>query len=75
MPRYFAVDTENNNEVLYIGAKDKDTGEWTECNEELLQRVRESAHERVSRRINELLSNDPTVPVVLLDEKAQTQPA
>ena len=68
MPRFFAVDTKNNNAVSYIGSIDKDTGEWIDRNDELLQRVKESAHERQTRRANEILNQDPTIPFVFLDD-------
>ena len=70
MPRFFAIDTSNNNEVLYIGAVDKNTNEWTECNEELLKRVNRSILEKAGRKVNEILSVDPTVPFVYKDETA-----
>ncbi len=72
MPRFFAVDTKNNNEVLYIGAIDKNTREWTECNEELLERVNESIHERLTQKVNEILNNDPTVPFVMYDAQEKS---
>lgn len=62
MPRFFAIDTSNNNEMLYIGAVDKNTNEWTECNEELLKRVNRSILEKAGRKVNEILNRDPTVP-------------
>lgn len=74
MPRFFAVDTNNHNEVLYFGAVDKDTGEWTERNDELLERVRQSIHERVTQKTNELLNLDPTIPVVLVGPDEQAVP-
>ena len=73
MPRFFAVDTKNNKAVSYIGAIDKDTGEWIDRNDELLQRVNESAHERLTRRVNEILNHDPTVPFELFDEAQQAE--
>lgn len=72
MPRFFAVDTRNDNQISYIGAVDKDTNEWIERNEELLERVRKSAHERLTRSVNEILNKDPAVPFVLVDD-AQVQ--
>lgn len=63
MPRFFAIDTrKNNNELLFVGAIDKSTGEWTERDDEQLRRVRESAHERLTAQVNELLGRDPTLP-------------
>lgn len=73
MPRFFAVDTKNNKAVSYIGAIDKDTGEWIDRNDELLQRVKESAHERLTRRVNEILNHDPTVPFELVDDPEQSE--
>lgn len=68
MPRFFAVDTRNNNAVSYIGGYDRNTGDWSERNDELLQRAVESSHERQTRRVNEILNQDPTVPFVFLDD-------
>lgn len=63
MPRFFAIDTrKNNNELMFVGAIDKSTGEWTERDDEKLRRVRESAHERLTAQVNELLGRDPTLP-------------
>ena len=68
MPRIYAVDTRNNRAVSYIGTIDKDTGDWLDRDDELMQRVRESAHERQTRRVNEILNQDPTVPFVFEDD-------
>lgn len=62
MPRFFAIDTKNNNEMVLVGAIDKSTGEWTARDDEQLRRVRESAHERLTDKVNELLGRDPTLP-------------
>ena len=62
MPRFFAIDTRNNNEMLFVGAIDKSTGEWTARNDEQLRRVRESAHERLTAKVNEMLCRDPMLP-------------
>lgn len=74
MPRYFAVDTRNNNAVSYIGATDKDTGEWIERDDELLRRASEFRSRSLTRKVSEILSNDPTVPLVLVDDTTQAEP-